>query len=128
MKAVGAYLRHLRKQRGLTQADVAEKINRLIESTSSRKPDARTMSRWERGVNVPQSDTMAAWCRVVGGDFNTVQDFLLDPGAMQQHGVLLAKKKLSAEALDSISTDDLRQAHEIITRLLRSQQSSDDSE
>lgn len=45
---IGAFLKVLRKQRGLTQEQIAEKFN----------VSARTVSRWENGNNMPDLDVL----------------------------------------------------------------------
>ena len=42
-KRIGSFLRELRKERGITQEDLAEKLN----------VSSRTISRWETGSNMP---------------------------------------------------------------------------
>ncbi len=42
-KRIGSFLKELRKEKGITQEQVAEKLN----------VSARTVSRWETGRNVP---------------------------------------------------------------------------
>lgn len=45
---IGAFLRELRKQKGLTQEQIAEKLN----------VSNRTVSRWENGNNMPDLDIL----------------------------------------------------------------------
>lgn len=42
-KRIGSFLKELRKEKGITQEQVAEKLN----------VSARTVSRWETGRNMP---------------------------------------------------------------------------
>ena len=41
---IGAFIKELRKEKGLTQEQLAENLN----------VSGRTVSRWETGVNIPQ--------------------------------------------------------------------------
>lgn len=45
---IGKFLKELRKQKGLTQEQIAEKFN----------VSNRTISRWENGNNMPDSDVL----------------------------------------------------------------------
>lgn len=45
---IGAFLKVLRKQKGLTQEQIAEKFN----------VSSRTVSRWENGNNMPDLDVL----------------------------------------------------------------------
>lgn len=45
---IGAFLKVLRKQKGLTQEQIAEKFN----------VSSRTVSRWENGKNMPDLDVL----------------------------------------------------------------------
>ncbi len=45
---IGKFLRELRKQKGLTQEQIAEKFN----------VSNRTISRWENGYNMPAIDIL----------------------------------------------------------------------
>lgn len=126
MQAVGAYLKKLRMHRNLTQQEVADGIKQLLPGKARRSTDTRTLGRWENGDNAPLSDTLFAWCRVVGADTRIVQGLMLDTHASAEQGREAAKKQLSNESLNAIPEQDLRIAQDVITRLLaeRAQQSN----
>ena len=48
---IGAFLKVLRKQKGLTQEQIAEKFN----------VSSRTVSRWENGINLHSTNLAKLW-------------------------------------------------------------------
>ena len=60
----GAFLRELRKEKGLTQAQLAEQLN----------VTNRTVSRWETGVNLPDMDILIFLSALYGVDIQELLD------------------------------------------------------
>ena len=60
----GAFLRDLRKEKGLTQAQLAEQLD----------VTNRTVSRWETGVNLPDMDVLVFLSALYGVDIQELLD------------------------------------------------------
>lgn len=93
---IGGKIRQYRKDRGLTQGELAEKIN----VTKSR------ISNWEQGINRPDADIIGNICRVL----NVSPSDLLD--------VHLSDEELTAHEKNVIyayrTKEDLQQAVDIL--------------
>ncbi len=87
---IGANIALYRKQAGLTQAGLAERLNY----------SDKAVSKWERGESVPDVLTLAALAEQFG---ITVNDFLADPNALPEDGeagtLEKAMSKVSEKAL-----------------------------
>lgn len=57
---IGMFISQLRKEKGLTQAALAEKLN-ITD---------RAVSKWERGISLPDSSTMLPLCEILGINVN----------------------------------------------------------
>ena len=57
---IGMFIAELRKEKGLTQAALAEKLN-ITD---------RAVSKWERGISLPDSSTMLPLCEILGINVN----------------------------------------------------------
>ncbi|MCH5189325.1 MAG: helix-turn-helix transcriptional regulator [Oscillospiraceae bacterium] len=57
---IGMFIASLRKEKGLTQAALAEKLN-ITD---------RAVSKWERGISLPDSSTMLPLCEILGINVN----------------------------------------------------------
>lgn len=57
---IGMFISELRKEKGLTQAALAEKLN-ITD---------RAVSKWERGISLPDSSTMLPLCEILGINVN----------------------------------------------------------
>lgn len=68
---LSAKLTSLRKQKGLTQMDLAEKLNMSRQA----------ISRWEVGTAVPSTDNL----KVLSELYGVTVDYLLNDGAVQIH-------------------------------------------
>lgn len=68
---LSAKLTSLRKQKGLTQMDLAEKLN----------VSRQAISRWEVGTAVPSTDNL----KVLSELYGVTVDYLLNDGAVQIH-------------------------------------------
>lgn len=65
IKQFGEHLSKLRRNRGLTQQNVADKLN--VERT--------TISYYERGITSPNIETLKKLTLILNVDFNTMFDF-----------------------------------------------------
>lgn len=88
---IGERIASARMKAGLTQADIARKLN----------VTAQTISAWERGVKTPKLDTILRICNAIGCDtseiLNTV-DFSTDTETeVEEHRLLCPMKKGSEE-------------------------------
>jgi transcriptional regulator with XRE-family HTH domain len=68
---VGANIARLRKSRGLTQAELAERINY----------SDKAVSKWERGESIPDVLTLVSLAELFG---ITVNDLIVDPNALPE--------------------------------------------
>ncbi len=59
-KKIGLFLRELRKEKNLTQEELAEQLNVA----------GRTVSRWETGRNMPDVSIMIPLCEILGISIN----------------------------------------------------------
>lgn len=57
-------LKHLRKERGISQADLAENLNVVRQ----------TVSKWEKGLSVPDAQTLLRIAAVLDVPVNTLLD------------------------------------------------------
>ena len=57
---IGMFISQLRKENGLTQSALAEKLN-ITD---------RAVSKWERGISLPDSSTMLPLCEILGINVN----------------------------------------------------------
>ncbi|MCH5169645.1 MAG: helix-turn-helix transcriptional regulator [Oscillospiraceae bacterium] len=57
---IGMFISQLRKEKGLTQSALAEKLN-ITD---------RAVSKWERGISLPDSSTMLPLCEILGINVN----------------------------------------------------------
>ena len=88
---IGERIVSARMKAGLTQADIAQKLN----------VTPQTISAWERGVKTPKLDTILRICNAIGCDtseiLNTV-DFSTDTETeVEEHRLLCPMKKGSEE-------------------------------
>ena len=88
---IGERIVTARMKAGLTQADIAQKLN----------VTAQTISAWERGVKTPKLETIIRICNAIGCDtseiLNTV-DFSTDAETeVEEHKLLCPMKKGSEE-------------------------------
>ena len=65
IKQFGEHLSKLRRNRGLTQQNVADKLN----------VDRTTISYYERGITSPNIETLKKLTLILNVDFNTMFDF-----------------------------------------------------
>ena len=70
---VGANLARLRKDRGMTQAELAERINY----------SDKAVSKWERGESLPDVLTLLSLAKELGTDLNTLTGCAPEPEARQ---------------------------------------------
>lgn len=87
MLAAGAYLRSLRKARGLSRVAVVTTIG----------TDTKTLWSWETGSVQPLALSVARLTAVVAGDARHVQALLLDDSATVPDGERLAALQLELE-------------------------------
>ena len=71
---VGGNLARLRKDRGLTQAELAERINY----------SDKAVSKWERGESLPDVLTLLSLARELGTDLNTLTGCVPEPAAVPE--------------------------------------------
>ena len=69
---IGQFLKNLRKEKGLTQEQLAEKFNL----------SRRTVSRWENGNNMPDLDMLLALANFYGVDIREIMDGERKSGTM----------------------------------------------
>lgn len=60
MVKIGTFIAKIRKEKGLTQQKLAEKLN----------VSDRAVSKWERGINLPDSSIMIHLCKILGISVN----------------------------------------------------------
>ena len=65
---IGRYIQHLRKKAGMTQKELAEKLNISFQA----------VSKWERGDTLPDTGLLLELCDTL----NTTADRLLNGGAL----------------------------------------------
>ncbi len=87
MKSVGAYLKTLREQKGLSQKYIA------LELMVSEKQ----VSRWENGLSEPSSSSLATFIHVVGGSSEHVTQLILDEKATIEEAEILVKGVLKEQ-------------------------------
>lgn len=63
-KKMGGFLKQLRKERSMTQEQLAERLN----------VSSRTVSRWETGSNIPDLDTLIEMADLYGVDIRELID------------------------------------------------------
>lgn len=87
MEAAGAYLRQLRLKHKpeLTQKDLAALLQTSL----------RNITRWERGVRVPNSKTLLDLLRVLGGTLEHYNSLLYDKAATEETGRAFAERFLT---------------------------------
>lgn len=90
MIAVGAYIRTLRQERGLSQEELA----RLLDTSQ------KQVSRWENGEHRPIGETLHALVLAVQGNTNDVTALLADSGATPEHGEEAARRWLNTHPND----------------------------
>lgn len=93
---IGGKIRQYRKDRGLTQGELAEKIN----VTKSR------ISNWEQGINRPDADIIGNICRVLNVSPSDLLDVHLSDEELTAH----EKKVIYAYR----TKEDLQQAVDIL--------------
>lgn len=93
---IGGKIRQYRKDRGLTQGELAEKIN----VTKSR------ISNWEQGINRPDADIIGNICRVLNVSPSDLLDVHLSDEELTAH----EKKVIYAYR----AKEDLQQAVDIL--------------
>lgn len=84
MPAVGGYLAVMRKARGLSQEDLAQRLG----------VRGKTISDWERGQYAPASDVLARVVALVAADARDVQALFIGDGSAED-GRSLAERRLS---------------------------------
>jgi transcriptional regulator with XRE-family HTH domain len=110
MQAVGAYFQARRKLLGLTQEEVAR---RLQVSTKS-------ISEWELGRYYPSSDALAQLIALLQASAEIVQRLMIDPNATPEEGRRLAGIKQDAyAALDALTDEEFAEAMALYERLAK---------
>ena len=92
-KMIGATISALRKRSGLTQAELAEKLN--ISN--------KTISKWENGVNQPDISALRTICQIFG---ISTEDFLYFIKKFSISGCFflsIAKKSITIKRLKSFT-------------------------
>lgn len=88
---IGEQIAIARKKAGLTQADVAEKLNLSVSMISA----------WESGIRTPKLDTIIRICNAIGCDtseiLNTVNFSTDAKTEVEEHKLLCPMKKGSEE-------------------------------
>ena len=76
MLAVGEYIKTLREEQQLTQAQVIERLAKYI---GGRKIDQTTLWRWETGQRTPKGDALDGLLKVLEGNRADVSELFDDP-------------------------------------------------
>jgi transcriptional regulator with XRE-family HTH domain len=88
MTAVGAYLKTLRQERGLTQKDVATYVDVSI----------KMIGEWEKGINEPKIGFMARLLEILQGTPEDIQQ-LITSAQQSEDGIELAKQTMQRRRL-----------------------------
>ena len=97
-KRIGSFIAALRKEQGLTQEQLAEKLG----------VSNRSVSRWENGNTLPDLSLMQSICQITGV---TLPELLSgarqDPSAERKDGILMVLALWEREKLAKIKTLNL---------------------
>jgi transcriptional regulator with XRE-family HTH domain len=89
MKAVGSYLKNLRKQKGLSQKYIADYLN----------VSEKQVLRWEKGLSDPASSMLIHFSKIVDGSLEDISELLLSTDDNNDIGEELAEKRITLSQL-----------------------------
>lgn len=94
LRAFGAYIRRLRERKGLTQADLAQRLDGAV--------GLRTIGRWENGRNEPYNSELLPVLDFLGGSLVRAVLLMASPSATEDDG-----RQMAERADDDLTPDEM---------------------
>lgn len=115
LAAAGAYLKALRENRGLSQAEIAAAVG----------SSERTVIRWEKGDSQPDASELMQFVNMVKGSIEQLYRLFLDDSTTVEDGRRMATSWLSQESITEIdrrieemSTEERETALKVLSKML----------